>query len=119
MLNRTAALLGIMAFAAPAMAAPYQPHFTILYTLSGGTDGAPPNGPLVSDDSGNLFGTTENGGQSCSASNNGCGPIFLALPNWAIYSTAQFTGTPDASVRDGSDHCAWKDVRRIPLWRNQ
>jgi uncharacterized repeat protein (TIGR03803 family) len=35
---------------------------TVLYTFTGGTDGENPNGPLVRDASGNLYGTTTYGG---------------------------------------------------------
>jgi uncharacterized repeat protein (TIGR03803 family) len=36
--------------------------FTVLYTFTGGADGASPNGSLVRDSSGNLYGTTLLGG---------------------------------------------------------
>ncbi len=45
-------------------------HETVLYSFSGGTDGALPAAPLVSDDAGNLYGTAAEGG------NSGAGVVF-------------------------------------------
>jgi uncharacterized repeat protein (TIGR03803 family) len=45
---------------------------TVLVTFNG-TNGAQPNGPLLADASGNLFGTTENGGT------NGLGTVFEVI----------------------------------------
>jgi len=36
--------------------------FSVLYAFQGGTEGATPTGRLILDESGNLYGTTENGG---------------------------------------------------------
>ena len=48
-----------------------------LYTFAGGSDGAYPNGSLISDGQGNLFGITQNGGSaSCQRYGPGCGTIF-------------------------------------------
>jgi uncharacterized repeat protein (TIGR03803 family) len=46
---------------------------TVLHTFSGGADGAYPN-DLIIDPSGNLFGTTKQGGSGCKA--KGCGVVF-------------------------------------------
>ena len=37
--------------------------FTVLYTFTGGTDGGFPNGGLIQDSAGNLYGTTGYGGR--------------------------------------------------------
>jgi hypothetical protein len=37
-------------------------HETVLYTFTGGSDGANPNPALIRDASGNLYGVTEDGG---------------------------------------------------------
>jgi uncharacterized repeat protein (TIGR03803 family) len=49
---------------------------TVLYNFTGGTDGASPVSGLIEDAAGNFYGTTLNGGQSCSSSGNGCGVIY-------------------------------------------
>lgn len=48
---------------------------TVLYSFSGGADGADPNSALVFDSLGNLYGTTQNGGNECS-----CGVVFELSP---------------------------------------
>jgi hypothetical protein len=48
---------------------------SVLYAFAGGADGERPKGGLVSDRSGNLFGTTEIGGGS-RLCNGGCGTAF-------------------------------------------
>jgi len=54
---------------------------TVLYTFTGGTDGANPNGDLVMDKSGNLYGTTSSGGDpSCYRAGGGCGVVFKLTP---------------------------------------
>jgi uncharacterized repeat protein (TIGR03803 family) len=52
---------------------------TVLYNFMGGTDGSGPFGPLILDAAGNLYGTTELGGDpSCKllGSALGCGTVF-------------------------------------------
>jgi uncharacterized repeat protein (TIGR03803 family) len=52
---------------------------TVLYGFQGGDDGEYPDGPLVFDAEGNLYGTTPNGGDpNCSAYSAypGCGVVF-------------------------------------------
>ena len=47
---------------------------TVLHTFTGKADGGPPQGPLVGDSAGNLYGTTSAGGDlTCNAANGGCG----------------------------------------------
>lgn len=54
------------------------PRFKVLYSFAGGNDGTYPNGALLSDISGHLFGTTYFGGTGgCTSFNgNGCGTVF-------------------------------------------
>ena len=56
-------------------------HFRTLVTFSGGTDGGNPEGDLIRDNAGNLFGTTSFGGDlSCGQITAGCGVVFKLDP---------------------------------------
>jgi len=53
----------------------------VLHSFAGGTDGANPNGGLVLDGKGNVYGTTYIGGYNCPHnSGEGCGTVFELLP---------------------------------------
>jgi uncharacterized repeat protein (TIGR03803 family) len=55
-------------------------QFTILHNFTcTGTDGCLPNGGLVFDSKGNLYGTTQTGGQNTTCV-NGCGTVFELTP---------------------------------------
>jgi len=49
---------------------------SVLYSFSGGADGAIPLAGLVRDSAGNLYGTTEHGGDLTCGSGVGCGTVF-------------------------------------------
>ena len=50
---------------------------TVLYGFTGGADGASPQGPLLRDSAGNLYGTTDRGGApSSTCPVYGCGVVF-------------------------------------------
>lgn len=54
---------------------------TMLYSFVGGTDGSYPYGGLVADSAGNLYGTTQFGGDLGFCKGVGCGTIFELSPN--------------------------------------
>jgi uncharacterized repeat protein (TIGR03803 family) len=53
---------------------------TVLYTFTGGADGAGPTGGLIFDAKGNLYGTTYNGGDLNLCYSGGCGVVFKLTP---------------------------------------
>jgi uncharacterized repeat protein (TIGR03803 family) len=53
--------------------------YSVLYTFTGGTDGGSPAAGLIADSAGNLYGTTQSGGNfssSCIAPYDTCGVVF-------------------------------------------
>jgi len=57
---------------------------TVLYNFCGAAncaDGASPQGGLVMDAFGNLFGVTPSGGNSCNYQNGGCGVLYEIVPD--------------------------------------
>jgi uncharacterized repeat protein (TIGR03803 family) len=75
---------------------------TVLYkfcSLANCADGSGPYGSLIFDQLGNLYGTTNSGGQGCST---GCGTVFELSPNpdgphWTEQVLYAFTGGSDGS----------------------
>lgn len=53
---------------------------TVLYSFTGGMDGALPADTLVLDASGNLYGTTAEGGDTSTCNRQGCGVVFEVSP---------------------------------------
>jgi uncharacterized repeat protein (TIGR03803 family) len=49
---------------------------TVLYDFTGGADGAFPQGGLIRDAAGNLYGTTRSGGDTSACASQGCGVVF-------------------------------------------
>ena len=75
---------------------------TVLYTFTGGADGGSPNG-LVRDTDGNLYGTTNNGGNNTGAA--GAGVVFKVdtLGHETVlytFSGGNDGGNPNSVVRD-------------------
>ena len=66
--------------------------FTVLYNFTGGTDGKYPNDGLVSDEQGNLYGTTGLGGAF------GQGVIFEVTPAGVEQVLYSFTGGADGGT---------------------
>lgn len=77
-------------------------HETVLYSFTGGSDGATPDlGALVFDANGNIYGTTANGGNVGSpCSPTGCGVVFELVRNgqsWTESVLYSFTGGLDGA----------------------
>jgi uncharacterized repeat protein (TIGR03803 family) len=68
---------------------------TVLHSFAGGSDGANPVTALVRDKSGNLFGTTGEGGGSGCGIGEGCGTIFRLTPDGTETILYTFTGGAD------------------------
>jgi uncharacterized repeat protein (TIGR03803 family) len=81
-------ILRVAAVAAP----PAQAQtFTVLHTFAGPPDGGFPNGGVIVDSKGNLYGTTSEGGTgSC---DGGCGTVFKLSPSGTETVLYSFTGT--------------------------
>jgi len=78
---------------------------TVLYNFKGGADGAFPGSALVLDGTGNLYGTTESGGDSTNCS-GGCGTVFKLTPSpqgWTETILYRFRGGVDGEEMAGSD----------------
>jgi uncharacterized repeat protein (TIGR03803 family) len=75
------------------------PAETLLYSFAGGIDGGGPNGNLVFDRAGNLYGVTGEGGDSPNCT-SGCGTVFELSPPaapggvWAKTTLYSFQGSP-------------------------
>jgi len=81
-------------------------HQTVLHAFTGGADGSDPQGGLIADAAGNLYGTTAYGGDlsgpACAPS-SGCGVVFKLAPPaqpggaWTETVLYNFTGAPDGA----------------------
>ena len=60
--SRQAVLVAFLMSAGCALAAGVK--YSVLYRFQGGTDAAVPVSPLIADQAGNLYGSTQNGGGS-------------------------------------------------------
>lgn len=68
----------------------------LLYSFSGGTDGAYPQGWLVPDEQGNLYGTTYFGGSYTNCP-YGCGIVFEVAPDGTETVLHRFSGGTDGA----------------------
>jgi uncharacterized repeat protein (TIGR03803 family) len=73
--------------------------FAVLYTFTGGADGANPNSGVILDRQGNLYGTTYDGGRS--ACNSGCGTVFKLSARGRQAILYSFQGPPDGLGPEG------------------
>jgi uncharacterized repeat protein (TIGR03803 family) len=77
---------------------------TVLYSFTGGADGAAPYSDLVMDPKGNLYGTTIAGGSlTCQQEEEyqGCGVVFEVTPAGTEKVLHTFTGDPDGAGPGG------------------
>jgi uncharacterized repeat protein (TIGR03803 family) len=74
---------------------------TVLYSFTGGADGANPHSAVVIDNAGNLYGTTVSGGLVARVCNAGCGVVYklsLIAGKWTETVLYQFTGGTDGGT---------------------
>jgi uncharacterized repeat protein (TIGR03803 family) len=69
--------------------------YSVIYTFTGGTDGANPTGTLVRDGAGNLYGTTYTGGSTGCAPGTGCGTVFEFTKAGKLKVLYSFKGAND------------------------
>lgn len=74
---------------------------TVLYSFTGGTEGWYPNGNLVFDTQGNLYGAALYGGITNSNCSLGCGVIFKLAPSGTETLLHAFTGQADGAYPNG------------------
>jgi uncharacterized repeat protein (TIGR03803 family) len=70
----------------------------ILYAFKGGSDGAFPASAVILDKKGNLYGTTEDGGDSGTCNGGGCGVVFKLKPDGKETILHVFEGGDDGAV---------------------
>src|SRR5271157_4610665 len=71
---------------------------TVLYSFTGGADGAYPGAGLLRDAQGNLYGTTGQGGALACNAPNGCGTVFKVDTTGKETVLYSFTGGADGST---------------------
>jgi uncharacterized repeat protein (TIGR03803 family) len=74
--------------------------YSVLYSFTGGTGGYEPQGSVVRDSAGNLYGTTRVGGDSTKCP-DGCGVVFKVDPTGAETAIYSFMGAPDGADPQG------------------
>jgi uncharacterized repeat protein (TIGR03803 family) len=86
---------------------------TLLYSFTGGLDGGGPYSALLEDAEGNLYGTTQAGGNLNCAGESGCGVVFELSPqqgvNWKETVLYTFCSLPNCT--DGEQPLAGPLVR--------
>jgi uncharacterized repeat protein (TIGR03803 family) len=70
---------------------------TVLYSFTGGADGAIPLAGMIRDAAGNLYGTTEHGGDLTCGSGVGCGTVFKLDKTGKETVLYSFTGGADGA----------------------
>ncbi len=70
---------------------------TVLYNFTGGADGGEPDSSVIQDAAGNLFGTTQFGGNDA-CPDGGCGTVFKITPDGKETVLYAFKGGSDGAV---------------------
>jgi len=84
---------------------------SVLYSFQGGTaDGANPEGGVIEDSSGNLYGTTAGGGSFLGCANYGCGIVFKLDASGKQTMLYSFTGDTQNGGIDGAN--PWSTLLR-------
>jgi len=76
-------------------------NYSVLYSFTGGADGAQPRAMLTMDAGGNLFGTASEGGDFNACAFSGCGTVFELSPSgssWNFQVLYNFTNTSTSGV---------------------
>jgi uncharacterized repeat protein (TIGR03803 family) len=76
---------------------------SVLYSFTGGADGAAPAGGLVRDPAGNLYGTATLGGSTSELCRFGCGTVFTLSPSGTETVLYRFAGYPGDGANPGGD----------------
>lgn len=79
----------------PAQTPEEAPSYSVLYNFTGGADGGNPNAGLIAEADGNLYGTTQEGGDTsrpCPYGSLGCGVVFKLDPTDKENVFHSFTG---------------------------
>jgi len=76
---------------------------SVLYSFQGGSDGRFPFAPLIADRKGNLYGTTDEGGNyiGSDCSEFGCGTVFKVQPDGNKITLYEFQGGSDGALSYG------------------
>jgi uncharacterized repeat protein (TIGR03803 family) len=74
---------------------------TVLYTFTGGADGGLPAAGVIRDAAGNLYGTTQNGGDLTCGAPYGCGVVFKLDTTGKETVLHTFTGGVDGAFPGG------------------
>ncbi|HXM22471.1 MAG TPA: choice-of-anchor tandem repeat GloVer-containing protein [Terriglobales bacterium] len=74
---------------------------TVLYAFTGGTDGGQPNAALIRDAAGNLYGTTQFGGDTSCYVGLGCGVVFKLDKAGNETVLYRFTDGTDGKIPEG------------------
>ena len=78
-----------------------QGHETVLYRFTGGADGGFPWAGLLRDAQGNLYGTTQYGGNPACYTPYGCGTVFKISARGKFTVLHSFAGAPDGQLALG------------------